>query len=162
MEVVHRNRSPQIVLSPELVLLQRSSPLFEPFPSLFTLPLPLFLSILSLPPPFLLPFVELDEGTTGFGVGVKYGPRPSICPVCPLGDRVLENGNRCEFLFQVLNEHKIVVFRKISVVVSLGIGVAFRGSSVEAFMFEELRKRLLVASSRIAVGGSRICPGLVG
>lgn len=55
-----------------------------------------------------------------------------------------------------------MVFGKISVVVSLGAGVTLCGSSVEAFMFEELRKRLLVAFGRSGIGRSRVCPGLVG
>lgn len=162
MEVVHRNSSPQIMLSFELVFLQRSSPLLEPLPSLFTLPLSLFLSILSLPPPFFLPFVELDEGAAGFRVTVKYGPRSSIGPVRPLGDGVLEYGNRCELLFQVFNQHEVMIFGKIGVVVPLGIGITFCGCSVEAFVLEELRKRLLVAFGRSGVGRSRVCPGLVG
>jgi len=53
-----------------------------------------------------------------------------------------------------------MVFGKISVVVPLGVGVAFCGSSVEAFVLEELRKRLLVAFGR-SIGRSRVCPGLV-
>ena len=140
MEVVHRNSSPQIVLSSELVFLQRSSPLLEPLPPLFTLLLPFFLSVLSLPPPLLLPFVELDEGTAGFGVTVKYGPRPSIRPACPLGDGILKDSNRCELLLQILDEHKVMVFEKISVIVPLGVGITFCSSTVEAFMLEELGK----------------------
>ena len=54
-----------------------------------------------------------------------------------------------------------MVFGKISVVVPLGVGVTFCGSSVEAFMLEELRKRLLIAFGR-SIGRSRVCPGLVG
>lgn len=162
MEVVHRNGPPEIMLSLELVFLQRSSPLLEPLPSLFTFPLPLFFSVLSLPPPFLLPFVELDEGTASFGMTVKYGPRPRIRPTRPLGDGVLEDGNRCELLFQVLDEDKAMTFGKISVIVSLGAGIAFCGSSVEAFMLEELGKRLLVALGGDGISGSRVCPGLVG
>ena len=54
-----------------------------------------------------------------------------------------------------------MVFGKISVVVSLGVGVAFCGSSVEAFMLKELRKGLLVTLGSIGVG-SHVCPGLVG
>ena len=119
MKVVHRNSSSQIMLSLELVLLQGSSPLLELLPSLFTLPLPLFLRILSLPPPSFFSFVKLDEGTAGFGMTVEHGPRSSVLPVRTLGDRVLEDGNRRELLPQVLDEHKMVILGKICVVVSL-------------------------------------------
>ena len=54
-----------------------------------------------------------------------------------------------------------MVFGKIGVVVSLGAGITFRGSSVEAFMLEKLRKRLLVSLGR-SIDRSRVCPGLVG
>lgn len=140
MKVVHRNSPSQIMLSLELVLLQGSSPLLKLLPSLFTLPLPLFLCILSLPPPPFFPFVKLDEGSTGFGMTVEYGPRSSVLPVRTLGDRVLEDGDRRELLPQILDEHKIVILGKICVVMSLRVGVTLRGGSVEAFMFEELGK----------------------
>jgi len=55
-----------------------------------------------------------------------------------------------------------MVFGEVSVVVSLGAGVTFCGSPMKAFMFEKLRKRLLVAFCRSSIGGSRVCPGLVG